>query len=127
MIDAMKEQIGGMFEGMSKQLGISENERPAFEKYMKKVGALLAEEMKWSTFKEPMIDIYTKHFSEHEVQGLIAFYSSDIGRSMTEKMPLVTQDSMLISQDMIKGLMPKIQDLAIEMKSDIKKSRSSEK
>jgi uncharacterized protein len=125
MMEAMQHQVQNMFNGMSKQLGVSEKEKPKFDKYMTQVSELMAEYMKWSTFKEPMIDIYTKHFSEHEVQGLIKFYQSDIGQSMTKKMPLVMQDSMVVSQELMKGLMPKIQSLAMKMKSEIEASRKT--
>jgi hypothetical protein len=123
MMDAMQGQIGDMFNGMSKQMDISEKEKPAFDKYMKKVGDLLVKEMNWEAIKEPMIEIYSKHFTEEEVKGLISFYQSNLGKSMTKKMPLIMQDSMLVSQDLMKDFMPKIQALAIEMKKDIKKSR----
>ena len=123
MMDAMQGQISNMFNGMSKQMNISEKERPAFDQYMKKVGDLLAKDMNWDVFKEPMIEIYTKHFTEEEVKGLISFYQSNLGKSMTKKMPLIMQDSMLVSQELMKNFMPKIQALAIEMKNDIQKSR----
>jgi hypothetical protein len=125
MMEAMQHQVQNMFNGMSKQLGVSEKEKPKFDKYMTQVSELMAEYMTWSTFKEPMIDIYTKHFSEHEVQGLITFYQSEIGQSMTKKMPLVMQDSMLVSQELMKDLMPKIQSLAMKMKSEIETSRQA--
>ncbi len=123
MMGAMQGQISNMFNGMSKQMNISEKERPAFDQYMKKVGDLLAKDMNWDVFKEPMIEIYTKHFTEEEVKGLISFYQSNLGKSMTKKMPLIMQDSMLVSQELMKNFMPKIQALAIEMKNDIQKSR----
>ena len=125
MMDAMQSQIGNMFNGMAAQMKLSEKEKPAFEKYMQKVGGLMKEDMSWDQFSEPIIKIYTKHFSEEEVQGLIKFYSSDVGRSMTKKMPLVMQESMLISQEIMKKVMPKIQALAVEMKAEIVKARES--
>lgn len=125
MMEAMQHQVNNIFKGMSKQLGVSDEEKPKFDKYMAQVSELMAEYMKWSTFKEPMIDIYTKHFSEREVQGLIKFYQSEVGQSMTKKMPLVMQDSMLVSQELMKSLMPKIQSLAMQMKSEIEESRKA--
>ncbi len=127
MMDAMHTQISAMFSGMSKQLGISAQEKPAFDKYMKKVGELLKNDMNWQLFKEPIIDIYTKHFSQEEINGLIAFYRSELGQSMTKKMPLIMQDSMLMSQQIMQQFMPKIQALAMEMKQEIESTRQTEK
>ncbi len=123
MMDVMQEQIGNMFNRMSKQMNISEKEKPAFDKYMKKVGNLLIKDMNWEAIKEPMMEIYAKHFTEKEVKGLINFYQSNLGKSMIKKMPLIMQDSMLISQELMKDFMPKIQALTIEMRKDITKFR----
>lgn len=123
MIDAMQGQIGNLFNSMSTQMNISEKEKPAFNKYMKKVELLLQKEMNWNAIKEPMIQIYTKHLTKKEVNGLINFYQSDVGRSMIKKMPLIVRDSMLISQDLMKDFLPKVQTLAIEMQKEIHESR----
>jgi hypothetical protein len=126
MMDSMQEQINLMFQGMSKQMNISGDEQVYFESYMKKVHTLLNEKMNWNTFKEPMINIYSRHFTEKEVQGLITFYRSDIGRSMTKKMPLVMQDSMIISQQLMKDFMPEVQSLAMELRASITQSRQKD-
>jgi len=123
MMDAMQGQVSNMFSGMSKQMGITEKEKPAFDLYMKKVATLIEENMNWEAIKAPMIEIYMKHFTEEEVNGLIKFYQSDLGKSMTKKMPFIMQDSMMISQELMKEFMPKIQAIAIEMKQGIEKTR----
>ena len=40
--------------------------------------------------------IYKKHLTEKELDGMIKFYESDVGKSMIEKMPLITSESMMI-------------------------------
>ncbi len=127
MIDAMQSQVGGMFDGFAQQLDLSEEERPSFEKYKEKVIVLMHEEVSWEKMKEPMLDIYMKHFSEAEVQGLIEFYSSDLGQSMIRKMPEVMRESMAISQNMMQVMMPKIQALALEMQEDIAQKHKENK
>lgn len=123
MMDVMYLQMSNMFDGMSKQLGISETEKPAFDKYMQKVAVLLQKDLNWNLFKEPMIDIYVENFTEDEVNGLIKFYQSDLGLSMTKKMPVVMQDTMLVSQKIMIDFLPKIQSLAMEMREEIQLSR----
>jgi uncharacterized protein len=119
MVDAMYGQVGQMFEGLGESMGLTQTERPAFDRYMQKVAALLQEDMSWEKMKAPMIDIYVRNFTEREVQGLITFYRSDIGRSMVAKMPVVMQESMGISQNMLHDTMPKVQALAEGLQSEI--------
>lgn len=45
-----------------------------------------------------IIPIYEKHYTEEEIDQLILFYQSPIGKKMVEKMPLVIQESMEIGQ-----------------------------
>jgi hypothetical protein len=123
MMDAMYSQITSMFDNIPKQMGMSEEEKPLFKKHMDKVVKLLKSEMNWDKFKEPMIDIYAKRFTEEEIQGLIKFYRSELGQTMVKKMPLIMQDSMNISQEILKSFMPKVQALAMDMQNEIKQSR----
>ncbi|WP_339773341.1 DUF2059 domain-containing protein [uncultured Paraglaciecola sp.] len=126
MMEAMQEQVSNMFNNMATQMNISEQERPAFQKYMGKLDILFKEQMTWQQFKDPMINVYLKHFNQKEINGLIAFYQSDVGRSMTQKMPLVMQDSMLVGQQMMQGVMPKVQAIAEELQGEIQQAREQD-
>ncbi len=41
-----------------------------------------------------IIPIYVKHFTLEEIEGIIAFQESEIGKKMTEKMPIILNESM---------------------------------
>jgi uncharacterized protein len=41
-----------------------------------------------------LIPIYRKHFTEADVDALLAFYDSPAGKKMVSVMPLITQESM---------------------------------
>ena len=73
-----------------------------------------------------MINVYLKHFNQHEIDGLIEFYKSDVGKSMTQKMPLVMQDSMMAGQQAMRSLMPEIQAIAQEMQGEIQQARQQD-
>lgn len=45
-----------------------------------------------------VIPIYQQHFSASDVDGLIAFYRSELGRKVVAKLPLVTQECYRIGQ-----------------------------
>lgn len=46
-----------------------------------------------------IVPVYEKHYTEDEIDQLILFYQSPIGKKMVEKMPLVMQESMEIGQN----------------------------
>lgn len=123
-IDAMYAQMDQLFLSVAKQLGVKESEQPIVDRYMTRVAAAMKEEMTWKKMKEPMIDIYIKHYSEKEIKDLLAFYKTESGQAVINKMPLVMKDSMLISQNMMKGFMPRMKELAQELKQDLAEARS---
>lgn len=123
-IDTIYAQIDSMSTNMAMQMGLTEENRPAFDKYMKKVNAVIREDMNWEKMKEPMIQVYMKHFTEQEIQGMIEFYNSDVGKSSIKKMPLVMQDSMGVSQKLMEGVFPKIKALADELSAEVKASKT---
>jgi hypothetical protein len=61
----------------------------------------------WNDFKKEvkaedivnlMIPIYDKHYSEKDIEQLILFYKSPIGRKTIAVTPLITQESMVAGQ-----------------------------
>ena len=61
----------------------------------------------WNDFKKEvkaddivnlMIPIYDKHYSENDIEQLILFYKSPIGRKTIAVTPLITQESMIAGQ-----------------------------
>lgn len=72
------------------------------------VWADIREEIDFSEFEPAMVHIYDKHFSTAEIEGLLAFYESDIGRSFIEKQPAIVQDSMAAGQAWAIGIQEKL-------------------
>jgi len=123
MVDAMYSQMDLMLQQMSSQLQIEESERPIMDKFMSKVTDLIQQEVSWEQMKDPIFDIYRKHFSEKEVLDLTAFYKTESGQAMVEKMPNLMQDSMQVSQGMIESVLPKVMELAEEFQQEIMENR----
>jgi len=116
-------QIDQMIQSMAQQLGVKPFERELFDKYVAKMVVLMKSEMNWDKMKGPMIDLYLKHYTEKEIGDMVVFYKSDSGQSMIKKMPAVMRDSILISQDMMKDFIPKMQAMSIGLKNEINTAR----
>ena len=126
IVDSIYAQMDQMFAGMSTQLGIKPSEQSAFDRYMKKVVVAMREDMSWEKMKDPMIDIYLKHYTEQEIQDMLAFYQTATGQSMITKMPAVMSDSMAISQAMVKDFLPKITAMAQEFRKELEEARTKD-
>jgi hypothetical protein len=48
---------------------------------------------------ELVVPIYDKHFTEEDIQGMIAFYRSPVGQKLTSELPQITTESMSAGQE----------------------------
>jgi hypothetical protein len=89
-----------------------ELEREVKEAAKAKIKASMAaqvEAMKEMNWESMFGEIYTEVFSEDEIQGLIDFYKSPVGKKMLEKQPELVAATMQRMQTEMAKLMPKIQ------------------
>ncbi|HWZ64957.1 MAG TPA: DUF2059 domain-containing protein [Steroidobacteraceae bacterium] len=59
-------------------------------------------------FKEVVIHIYDEHFTLEDLQGLNAFYLSDLGQKVVKSLPAVLQESMAAGRQWGEALGPQI-------------------
>jgi uncharacterized protein len=66
-------------------------------------------------FVEMISPIYDKHYTHQEITELILFYQTPIGKKTIAVLPLISQESMAVGQEMGKRIALKIVD---EMKAN---------
>ncbi|MGE4262402.1 DUF2059 domain-containing protein [Shewanella sp.] len=123
-LNSMYDQMEQMLLNMQKQLNISEDEKPLFEEFAHKYTKMMREELSWDKMKQPLVDIYVKHYTDKEIADMAAFYASESGRSMVAKMPQVMQESMAASQSFMASILPKMTELQKEFAEKLKERRS---
>ncbi len=65
-------------------------------------------EFDMNEFIEMVIPIYEKHFTHDEIEQLIAFYESPIGKKLIKVQPQITIESMTAGQEWAKELIERI-------------------
>lgn len=55
-----------------------------------------------------IVPVYEKNFSDEDIQAIITFYKTPVGRRMIEKMPVIMQEAMQAGGDWGKKLSEKI-------------------
>lgn len=61
--------------------------------------------------KSMYLQIYSKSFNQEEIDGLIAFYNSPSGIAFVNKIPLIMQKSMTLTQERMGPMIQKIEAL----------------
>jgi hypothetical protein len=57
-----------------------------------------AKKMNANEIIEKMIPIYDSCFTQQDIEGLIAFYKSTVGKKLVDKLPYITQKSFEVGQ-----------------------------
>lgn len=84
--------------------------------------AIMREEMSWQKMKPQYVQLYVETFDQEEVDGLLAFYASPTGQALLNKMPLVLQKSMALSQSLMQSALPKMEAAIKEALAEAKVS-----
>ena len=108
MIDIMYAQISQSFQAIAQGQNKTEAEQAMFEENMAAMVSFMRSELNWNKFKGPMVDIYLRNFSEEEIRGMVSFYESDVGRSLTSKMPIVMAESATMARTLMLDFMPRL-------------------
>lgn len=133
MVDSMVQQITAMMTPAFEQaIGAEQlptDQRQEARQFMASFGArmqaILEDELSWDKLQAMALPIYRESLTQEEVDGLIAFYNTPIGRSTVDKLPLVMQKSMLAMQQRIGPMQARIQAAAAETVQEFHKARAT--
>ena len=65
-----------------------------------------------SDFEALLVPVYDRHFTQEEVDGLVAFYESPLGKKTVEKMPAVMGEAMAVGGAWGQAVMERIVERA---------------
>lgn len=116
-IDAVFSAMQPMLKRMRTEMmpgTLSAEEEKRLDAMEAKMLGVIRDELSWAKLKPLTMQIYRESFTQSEVDGLIAFYQTPAGQAFIEKMPLVMQKSMMMTQSRMKPMMERIQQIAQE-------------
>ena len=100
-----------MRQGMKQAVqgkALSPEQQRIFDAVPAKFVAVMREEMSWQKMKPQYVQLYRDTFEQEEIDGLLAFYASPTGQAFVNKMPIVLQKSMALSQSLMQAIIPKM-------------------
>jgi hypothetical protein len=108
-----------MRRGMQRMIDVQAEQNPVLASMRDILEDFYARHMGWEQMKPEMVRVYTSTFSESEIRELTAFYRTEIGRKMAERMPEIMARSTEMSQRILQEHMPELtQKIMARMQSD---------
>lgn len=116
--DTLMESVHGnleqnMRQGMKQATAgkkLTEEQTRILESAQKKFAEGMRQELTWASLKPMYIKIYKETFDQEEIDGLTAFYSSKVGQSYINKMPVAMQKTMGAVQQRMGPMISKMGD-----------------
>lgn len=118
MDQMMRQSIQQAVQGQS----ISAEQQRMLDVIPEKFVAVMREEMSWKKMKPQYVQLYRETFEQEEIDGMLAFYASPAGQALINKMPVVMQKSLALSQSLLQSVYPKMKAAMQEAMKDAKVS-----
>lgn len=115
----LQNQIQQSLAAQVQQLNLTPADKPVVDKYSKELSTTILPELSWAKLKPDMVKAYTTTFNDEEVNDLIKFYTSKTGQSYLLKAPQLSQMTMGATQDRLRALVPKLQDISRRLDAEL--------
>ncbi len=123
MLEQTKVHVLEMQAQMMDQLNIPEDRKDEALAFQKRLVEKTFEIMSFDTMHDEYARLLADVYTVEELEGMISFYESPVGRSMIEKQPLIIKKAVALSQERVKVLIPEINKMAEEFKRKLKKEQ----
>jgi len=104
-------QMSQVYDQLLGKIEMSEKQKQRAVELQNKLQQLILDELNWEKIKTEYIMLYANTYTIEELKGMIQFYGSEVGQSIMQKLPIVTQKSMLMIQEKMQAIIPKGQKL----------------
>lgn len=116
---AFGEQLAAYLKNMlNKNLPATEHKDDITKTLISKVN----EHMISDEFISRLVPAYDQSFSLDELNGIIKFYETPVGRKLLESAPQISSEASRISDEWIKGMIPEILDELMEQYPELKQA-----
>ncbi len=110
-MDAMsRQQLAGVT--------LEADQQKSYDEFRQKAVLLLRSSATWKALEPDFVKLYSDAYTEEELDGILAFYHSPAQRTMLAKTPQRTEQSIVISQQRMAALTPRIQELVAQFQRE---------
>ncbi|WP_421683880.1 DUF2059 domain-containing protein [Stutzerimonas urumqiensis] len=119
-------QVQQMFAQRFAEAGGAEGKQATLERYQAQANAALDKAIGWEKLKPELVKLYTQHFTEQELEGLIEFYESALGKKMLAELPELNAQSAQLAQARLQSAAPEVNKLLAAMTAELQPEPSQQ-
>lgn len=121
MLRQARSQMDGMLDARMQQLQtkIPPEKQQEFDDYKVEVSGLIRKNMRWGKLRDEFAELYMEMYSEDELEQLVGFYESPVGKKFIKRTPELMQRTVGIMQQRMAAMMPEIQELTQNLQKSV--------
>ncbi len=123
VMDGVKPQIQALMKNsMDQALKGSKpgvEEQKVLDAYVARSAQIISESVTAEGIKSLQVQLYAKYFTQEEVDGIIAFYQSPVGKSMLSKTPQIMQSVIAAMPALMAPMMERLRASAEQMVNEL--------
>jgi uncharacterized protein len=131
MLDQMVTQMDtGMRKGMEQAIQQSLKgkvptpaQQAQISDFQTKLSSMVKDELSYAKMKDVYLQVYRETFTQEEINGIIAFYSSPAGQAMVQKTPVAMQKASALMQGRIGPMTQKLHGMMEQLQKDLEKTK----
>ena len=113
--ETMMASFSAMLEPMSKQLAQQGIPQAGIDEVKAAVTDWLKKEVDFDVIAPKLADLYMKEFSEDELDQIVKFYDTPLGKKLLAKLPILMQQGALIGQQVLQEKQGDLQKKVVEI------------
>jgi hypothetical protein len=123
LVEAMTAQMDLMMKQAVEQATHGEQIPPRIQQDIDKrqaeIRAAVKEALDWNKMEPVYMRVYQKSFTQQEVDGLIAFYKTPAGQALVNKMPVVMQNAVNETQQLMQPMIDRLRKMQQEVSAEV--------
>jgi hypothetical protein len=125
-VTEMRGQMTGMLAAQLRSANVPEAMREKLARLQQKISDLVFDELSYTKLRPAYVESYAVTFTADELNGLVEFFKTPVGRAYVEKMPILTKQIMALAQTQFVNIAPRIKTLTDEFVAELKREAAKQ-
>ena len=126
MLAGVRAQIAEMMVAQLKRIEVPDDLKDTMALYQQRIRDLISDQMSFAKMKDSYTDVYASVFTAEELNGILAFYKTTVGKALSEKTPVLSKRIQDLAQAQVQKLGPAVQKMTEEFISEVEKAKNKQ-
>lgn len=125
-VTEMRGQMAGRLAAQLRNANVPEAMREKLTRLQEEIADLIFEELSFTKLRPAYVESYTATFTVDELNGLVEFFKTPVGRAYVDKMPILSRQIMTLAQRRFATIAPRIKELTDDFVAELKRETAKQ-